>query len=83
MNTNQNLEPEVIIALSLGRKIEAIKMLRQKRGLGLKDAKELVDRYSVANGMSDTTVNKNAGSGLMSLALIVLVTYLIYMFTMQ
>jgi len=83
MNTNQELEPEVVIALSLGRKIEAIKILRQKRGLGLKEAKDLVDSYSVANGMADSTVNKSSASGLMTFVLIGVAAYLIYTFVMK
>lgn len=36
---------EVIAALECGRKIEAIKLLQESRGLGLKEAKEAVERY--------------------------------------
>ncbi len=37
--------PEVIAALHRGRKIEAIKLLRQHAGIGLKDAKDAIDAY--------------------------------------
>jgi len=33
------------LALRQGNKIEAIKILREERNLGLKDAKDLVDQY--------------------------------------
>ncbi|MEM6702416.1 MAG: ribosomal protein L7/L12 [Acidobacteriota bacterium] len=33
-------------ALHSGRKIEAIKLLRERQGLGLKEAKQAVDRYA-------------------------------------
>ncbi|MCP5397265.1 MAG: ribosomal protein L7/L12 [Sphingomonadaceae bacterium] len=36
-------DPEVQAALAAGRKIEAIKLVREKTGLGLKEAKELVE----------------------------------------
>lgn len=36
---------EVVAALERGRKIEAIKLLRESRGLGLKEAKEAVELY--------------------------------------
>ena len=36
--------PEIRAALDNGRKIEAIKLLRERTGLGLKEAKELVER---------------------------------------
>ena len=37
------LPPEVLNALQRGNKIKAIKLLRQSTGLGLKEAKDLVD----------------------------------------
>ena len=45
MSEQQELSPEVVKALQAGRKIEAIKMLRAQRGLGLAEAKEQVDLY--------------------------------------
>ena len=42
--------PQVAVeALRKGKKIEAIKILRQERGLDLRDAKQAVDRYVRAN----------------------------------
>lgn len=35
----------VVAALQRGGKIEAIKLLREARGIGLKDSKEVVERY--------------------------------------
>lgn len=46
MNRLPNEMPhEVIEALERGRKIEAIKLLREGQGLGLKEAKEAVECY--------------------------------------
>ncbi len=42
--TEQELPPEVIDAIREGRRIEAIKVLREAKGLGLANAKVLVDR---------------------------------------
>ena len=42
--TEQELPPEVIDAIRQGRKVEAIKLLRESKGLGLANAKVLVDR---------------------------------------
>ena len=43
MSTNRPVLPaEVVDALRQGRLIEAIKLLRQQQGLGLKEAKELI-----------------------------------------
>jgi hypothetical protein len=39
------LPPEAAQALARGRKIEAIKLVRQHTGLGLKDAKDLVEAH--------------------------------------
>lgn len=36
--------PEIRLALAGGQKIEAIKLVREHTGLGLRDAKELVER---------------------------------------
>ena len=39
------LPADVIAALHEGRKIDAIKLLREQRGIGLKEAKQEVDAY--------------------------------------
>jgi large subunit ribosomal protein L7/L12 len=38
------MSEEVRRLASTGRKVEAIRMLREKSGIGLKEAKDLVDR---------------------------------------
>ncbi|MGI9326026.1 MAG: ribosomal protein L7/L12 [Pseudomonadales bacterium] len=38
------LDENVLKAARAGRKIEAIKLLREKENLGLKEAKEIIDR---------------------------------------
>jgi ribosomal protein L7/L12 len=45
MSQPQVLPPEVLRALEQGKLIEAIKLLRQTRGLGLKEAKHAVDSH--------------------------------------
>ncbi len=45
MNERIDLDSEVIEELEQGRKIGAIKILRIKRSMGLKDAKQLVEAY--------------------------------------
>jgi hypothetical protein len=39
------LPSSVVSALSQGNKLEAIKLLREAHGIGLKEAKDLVDQY--------------------------------------
>jgi len=43
--TEMQLPSAAIAALQQGNKIEAIKIIRQERGIGLKEAKDAVDRY--------------------------------------
>lgn len=45
MTTGSGLPADALAALHEGRKIEAIKILRAQRGLGLKEAKDEVDAY--------------------------------------
>jgi len=40
-----DLPPDVLAAIHISRKIEAIKLLREHQGIGLKEAKEVVDAY--------------------------------------
>ncbi len=42
---NEDLPWDVASALQKGQKIEAIKLLREARGIGLKEAKDTVDRH--------------------------------------
>ncbi len=44
--TSQALPPLVVDAVHGGRTIEAIRLLREHSGLGLKEAKDAVDRYA-------------------------------------
>ncbi len=48
--TEQQLPGEVIAAIEQGQKIHAIKLLREATGLGLANAKVLVDRAAMTHG---------------------------------
>lgn len=48
--TDKQIPTEVLRAIEEGRKIEAIKILREATGLGLANAKVLVDRVSRTHG---------------------------------
>ena len=52
------LPPEVVEALKLGRPIEAIKRLRKSTGVGLAEAKAIVDAFSGGN-----TAYQSPGAG--------------------
>lgn len=45
MSNGSGLPADVIAKLHEGRKIDAIKLLREQRGIGLKEAKQEVDAY--------------------------------------
>jgi ribosomal protein L7/L12 len=45
ISTPGELPTEALAALQTGNKVEAIKLVRAARGLGLKEAKDLVDHY--------------------------------------
>ncbi|MDH1857829.1 ribosomal protein L7/L12 [Acinetobacter junii] len=45
MTQMEELPHEALIALRSGKLIDAIKITREKTGLGLKESKDLVDRY--------------------------------------
>lgn len=44
------ISDEIIAAVDAGRKIEAIRILREESGLGLKESKEIVDRLARERG---------------------------------
>ena len=78
---NSELEPEVVAAIQNGQKIAAIKKLRELRGLGLKEAKEMVDSYCSKNNIATPSVQKlNSGNGLILLILIGVAGYFLYQF---
>jgi len=53
MNENEKLSASVMEAVRSGHTIQAIKRLRTEKGLGLKEAKDIIDRevdaYRLAN----------------------------------
>ena len=75
---------EVAVALASGNKLEAIKLLRAAKGIGLKEAKEIVDRASrnqQAVGLSSGEVPRNSVSPAVVVFLIALVVVAIWFFT--
>ena len=49
MNSEIELPEEVVAEIEANRKVTAIKLLRKRMGIGLKEAKELVDAYIEQN----------------------------------
>lgn len=78
----QDLDVQVVSALQDGRKVEAIKLLRRQRGIGLKEAKDIVDSYCEEHGLSRSSQASGGTGGLMLVGLVVLVGYLVYRYVL-
>jgi len=78
----QSLPPDVVDALQKGQKIEAIRIMREQTGLGLKEAKDSVEGYQQlyrpADGLSPGQVG-DTGSGIWWVIGLVLVCVVGYM----
>ncbi len=55
------LDDEAIAALEAGQKIQAIKLVRAKQGIGLKEAKRIVDAYISDHPHLQTAENASFG----------------------
>ena len=73
------LDAEVVSLLQQGKKIEAIKKLRELKTMGLKEAKEEVDAYCSENAISNASVTKvGSGNGFVYLLVLGLIAYLLF-----
>lgn len=61
--SNEPLPHEVIAALERGQRIKAIKLLREFKGIGLKEAKEAVDGCKGERQPGDVSVVQSGGHG--------------------
>ena len=61
--SDQDLPGQVVAALERGQKIEAIRLLRELRGLGLKEAKDLVEGCGTDRQMAGVSVVQSGGHG--------------------
>ena len=83
-DASRSLPPAAIAALSNGKKIEAIKIVRQEWGMGLKDAKDAVEAYietqpALAATMREASSNSQRGC-VMALLVLVLLAAVAYYF---
>lgn len=80
--TENDLPPGVLSAIERGKKIEAIKLLREATGLGLANAKVLVDKAARQHGPKDSLprlVNEEANVGkLLKTLLLVVIAFCVY-----
>ena len=78
MNSNADLPVAVIDAIRANRKIDAIKRLREHRGIGLKEAKLEVDAYIRDNPQLAATLAPQTESGIGRLILIAIIIGVAY-----
>lgn len=74
-----DLDPEVIGAIENGQKIKAIKILRLKTGMGLKEAKHSVENY-IREYDPDDSYNNASNSGIGKFIVLVALVYFVYWF---
>lgn len=79
MNEHSELPTDVITAIQADRKIEAIKLLREARGIGLREAKEAVEAYIKANPHLALNKRRESRSPMSPLILFVLVAAAAYL----
>ena len=82
MTTERELPAEVVAAIRANRKIEAIKLLRAERGVGLKEAKEAVEAYAAGLPPGHGLQLREEGTGgrLVWIILLCAVAFAVYQF---
>ena len=63
----KDLPAPVVTALSQGQKLEAIRLLREAKGIGLKEAKDMVDAYTTSRPEPSRRLSAMQEEGKMSL----------------
>ena len=80
----QELSPEIYQLLAQGRKIAAIKLIREETGLGLAEAKEIADALS-GHSATDTSPppamkEEGGAGGFFAIVAAILIAYFVYAF---
>lgn len=81
MKSRPELPGDVLEAVHSNRKIDAIKLLRSHRNLGLKEAKHMIDAYSVEHPqlIRQPTAGEGTAFGrIFFVGIIVAIVYLVY-----
>ncbi len=78
MNQESELPEDVLAAIHENRKIEAIKLLREHRSLGLKEAREIVDAYASEHSHLITTRHYRVETGLGRLLIVFILLAALY-----
>ena len=87
MLTERELSPEIFRLLADGRKIEAIKLIREETGLELREAKDLAEALlgnRAPTEMAPPGITEEGGaSGMIAIIIAGLIAYLIYVFFLR
>jgi len=81
MMEEQELSPEIYQLLAAGRKIAAIKLIREETGLGLAEAKELADALSghqPADASPPAMKEEGGAAGFLAIVIAVLIAFVVY-----
>ena len=78
MNTEIELPADVIAEIQANRKVTAIKLLRSHQGIGLKEAKEIVDDYMGTHPSSSRPGAPESEGGVGRLLILILGVGLIF-----
>jgi hypothetical protein len=78
MSSDIELSADVIAEIETNRKVTAIKLLREQQGIGLKEAKEIVDAYQDEHPRDTTHQSRQSQSGIGRLLLVALMIGLAY-----
>ncbi len=84
MTEEQQLSPEIYQLIAQGRKIAAIKLIREETGLGLAEAKEIADvlsGHAATDPVPPPAMKEEGGAGgLLAIVVAILIAGLIYVF---
>lgn len=78
MNTEIEMPEDVVAELKANRKVTAIKLLRKHLGVGLKEAKEIVDEYMEQNPSASTLKTPETDTGIGRIVILVIGVGIIY-----
>ncbi len=78
MSTETELPADVIAEIEANRKVSAIKRLRSHRGIGLKEAKEIVDTYTATHTSSPKMEAPGTDGGIGRILLLIIGVGVIY-----
>ena len=78
------ISDDVIAAVDKGRKIEAIKILRDETGLGLKEAKDVVDRLARSrkgeSGVTSSMQEEGGAGGMIRMVVLIAIILGVYFY---